>query len=48
MKKILIVSHALELGGAERALLGLLYSLDYEKYQVECRKSCFIRNKRSI
>lgn len=35
MKKILIVSHALELGGAERALLGLLYSLDYEKYEVD-------------
>lgn len=35
MKKILIFSHALELGGAERALLGLLYGLDYEKYQVD-------------
>lgn len=35
MKKILIVSHAMEIGGAERALLGLLSSLDYSKYQVD-------------
>lgn len=35
MKKILIFSHALELGGAERALLGLLNSLDYEKYEID-------------
>lgn len=35
MKKILIFSHALELGGAERALLGLLHSLDYEKYEID-------------
>ena len=34
-KKILIVSHAMELGGAERALLGLLNSFDYEKFDVE-------------
>ena len=26
---ILIFSHAMELGGAERALVGLLYALDY-------------------
>lgn len=33
-KKILIVSHAMELGGAERSLLGLLEAIDTEKYQV--------------
>lgn len=35
MKKILNISHAMEIGGAERALLGLLNSLDYSKYQVD-------------
>lgn len=35
MKKIIVFSHALEIGGAERALLGLLHSFDYEKYQVD-------------
>lgn len=35
MKKILIVSHAMEIGGAERALLGLLDSIDYGEYQVD-------------
>ena len=35
MKKVLIFSHAMELGGAERALSGLLHSLDYEQYQVD-------------
>lgn len=34
-KKILVFSHALELGGAERALIGLLYALDKSKYQVD-------------
>lgn len=34
-KKILIVSHAMELGGAERALLGLLDSFDYSNYEVD-------------
>lgn len=34
-KKILICSHWMEIGGAERALLGLLYSLDYTKYDVD-------------
>lgn len=34
-KKILIFSHALEIGGAERALLGLLSSLDAEKTDVD-------------
>ena len=28
MKRILIVSHAMELGGAERSLIGLLNVLD--------------------
>ena len=35
MKKILIFSHALELGGAEKALLGLLETIDTTKYQVD-------------
>ncbi|MBQ7596844.1 MAG: glycosyltransferase [Clostridia bacterium] len=35
MKKILIVSHTMELGGAERALLGLLNNIDYENYSVD-------------
>lgn len=35
MKKILIVSHTMELGGAERALLGLLNNIDYENYRVD-------------
>ena len=35
MKKILIISHAMEIGGAERALLGLLNSFDYSKYNVD-------------
>ena len=35
MKKILIISHAMEIGGAERALLGLLNSIDKSKYDVE-------------
>lgn len=34
-KKILIVSHAMELGGAERSLIGLLEAFDYDNYQVE-------------
>lgn len=34
-KKILIVSHALELGGAERSLIGLLEAFDYDNYQVD-------------
>ena len=33
-KKIFIFSHAMEIGGAERALLGLLNSFDYSKYEV--------------
>ena len=35
MKTILIVSHCLELGGAERSLLGLLENLDYTRYSVD-------------
>ena len=35
MKRILIFSHALELGGAERALIGLLHALDYSKVAVD-------------
>lgn len=35
MKKIIIVSHAMEIGGAERSLLGLLNSFDYSKYRVD-------------
>lgn len=35
MKSILIVSHALEIGGAERALLAMLESFDYSQYSVE-------------
>lgn len=35
MKKILIVSHAMELGGAERALLGLLNNIDYSAFSVD-------------
>lgn len=34
-KKIFIFSHAMEIGGAERALLGLLDSFDYSKYDVD-------------
>lgn len=35
MKSILIVSHAMELGGAETALLGLLENIDYSAYDVD-------------
>ena len=35
MKRILIVSHAMEIGGAERALLGLLESIDTAKVSVD-------------
>lgn len=34
-KKIFIFSHAMEIGGAERALLGLLNSIDYSKYDID-------------
>ena len=32
---VLIVSHAMEIGGAEKALLGLLESFDYKKWEVD-------------
>lgn len=35
MKKILIFSHALELGGAERSLIGLLDALDPERWDID-------------
>ena len=35
MKSILIVMHAMELGGAERALLGMLENIDYTQYSVD-------------
>ena len=35
IKHILIFFHALELGGAERALVGLLHALDYSRVQVD-------------
>ena len=35
MKKILICSHTMELGGAERALLGLLEAIDKSLYSVD-------------
>lgn len=35
MKKILIFSHALEIGGAERALLGMLETIDTTQYEVD-------------
>lgn len=35
MKKILLFSHAMEIGGAERALLGLLETIDTTEYEVD-------------
>lgn len=35
MKKIFIASHCMELGGAERSLLGILSSIDYKNYEVD-------------
>jgi glycosyltransferase involved in cell wall biosynthesis len=35
MKKILIASHSMEIGGAERSLLGLLNTIDYSQYKVD-------------
>lgn len=34
-KRVLVASHALELGGAERALLGLLNAFDSDRYEVD-------------
>lgn len=41
-KRVLILSHWLEIGGAERSLIGLLKAFDYERYEVDlylCRHS---------
>lgn len=35
MKKILIVSHGMEIGGAESALLGLLSAFDYSRFSID-------------
>lgn len=35
MKKIFIMAHSLEIGGAERSLLGLLENIDLTQYQVD-------------
>ena len=35
-KRIIISMHYLELGGAETALIGMLQSMDYSRYEVEC------------
>ncbi len=35
MQNVLIVSHTMEIGGAEKALLGLLGVFDYEKYNID-------------
>ena len=47
MKRILLLSQTMEIGGAEKALLGLLNSFDYSKYSVDlylCRhKGDFFR-----
>ena len=34
-KQIIIISHAMEIGGAERAMLALMNSIDYERYDVD-------------
>lgn len=34
-KRILVCSHWMEIGGAERALLGLLHSIDKEQYEID-------------
>ena len=34
-KSLLIVSHALELGGAERSLIGLLHAIDKEEWDID-------------
>lgn len=35
MKSVIVIAHALEIGGAERALLGLLESFDYAQFEVD-------------
>ena len=39
-RTMLIVSHALELGGAERSLIGFLEALDESKWEIlrSCRR----------
>ncbi len=34
-KQVLIFAHAMEIGGAEKALLGLLESIDYDRFDVD-------------
>ena len=34
-KKIIIISHSLEVGGAERSLIGLLSSLNPKKVEID-------------
>ena len=34
-RKIFVFSQAMELGGVERSLLGLLNSIDYDRYDVD-------------
>lgn len=34
-QSLLIVSHALEIGGAERSLIGLLDALDPERWDID-------------
>lgn len=36
MKSILILSHAMELGGAEKSLLGLLNAIDSKNIKLIC------------
>ena len=49
MKKIFIASHCMELGGAERSLLGILNSIDYKNYEVDLflysRRSKFVARR---
>ena len=35
MKRILVSSHSMDLGGAERALIGLLSNIDYSQYSID-------------
>ena len=35
MKKIFIMAHSMEIGGAERALLGILENIDTKNYEVD-------------
>lgn len=42
-RTMLIVSHALELGGAERSLIGFLEALDESKWEIDL--FCFVRKE---